>query len=173
MIVRLALVFLLLLTVQGQITECSAYVEKLINDILDFKITALPIPSLMYSGTTTNDPGQLDQCLASNYSYYLVFIKNTTSMLEWYTGLCIPSECLASDIEIALEFLHCRVYEVEHLKKIDTVAQVGGIVVLAWLALLFGCSCYISLSHPVVNQYLANEKSESNDSASLSAEASN
>lgn len=56
----------------------------------------------MYSGITANNAGQLTECQLSNYSYYLAFLKNTTTMTESYYGLCMPKQCTADDIEIAL-----------------------------------------------------------------------
>jgi hypothetical protein len=44
----------------SQKTECVQYVENLINDILDLKITSIPLPSIMYSGITPNNPGQIE-----------------------------------------------------------------------------------------------------------------
>lgn len=101
-----ALLLLLFTSVHAQITDCKEYVQNLINEILDFKITSLPLPSILYSGIgiTTNNPGQLAECLESKYSYYLVFLKDTTTNIttESFSGLCMPTQCKASDIEIAL-----------------------------------------------------------------------
>jgi hypothetical protein len=66
----------------------------------------------------------------------------------------MPVQCTPSDIEIALEFLHCRVYDQGDLKEIDIVAKVGAAVVLGWIALVLSCSCRIALKEPVVNEYL-------------------
>lgn len=99
---KLIAVALFIVSSLGQKTECDRYVEKLINDILDFKIAEIPLPSIMYSGKTANNPGQMEECQASNYSYYLVFLKNITSRTESFTGLCMPNQCTASDIELAL-----------------------------------------------------------------------
>lgn len=55
----LILALLLTTVAVAQQTKCEQFVEKLINDIIDMKLSSLPLPSIMYSGITTNNPGQM------------------------------------------------------------------------------------------------------------------
>lgn len=58
-----ALFYLLLVVmlplVMGQKTICQDLLRQPIRDIKNLNFTSLPIPFLMYSGITTNNPGQL------------------------------------------------------------------------------------------------------------------
>lgn len=155
LILTLIMLTLLPQPTSPQITECTSYVKQLINDILDFKITSIPIPSLMYSGITTNNPGQMHECLSSNYSYYLIFVKNNTLMMDYFTGICVPKQCSADDVVIAsMDFLRCRVYDVGELGIGDFVGFVGGVIVVGWVGLVIGCSLGYYFRQPVINQYL-------------------
>ena len=162
------LLALLLLVVLGsaQETECEKFVKKLINDIIDMKFTSLPLPSIMYSGITTNNPGQMLECGQANYSYYLVYIKNETTMTDTFTGLCMPEECSAEDIEMALNFLHCKVYDYPDAMESDGLAITGIVVVSLWLAVLIVWSCIISFKEPAINEYLINERTSINAESS-------
>jgi hypothetical protein len=71
----------------------------------------IPLPSLMYSGFTTNNPGQKLECLTAQYSYFFVYIKHPTIQMNTYTGICVPPQCKMQDVEIALSHLKCEVYQ--------------------------------------------------------------
>ena len=89
---------LLVATALAQKTDCEKFVEKLISDLVDFKFDDLPLPSLMYSGITTNNPGMMEECTDANFSYFLVSLKNENTSTNTFTGLCAPQQCSAEDI---------------------------------------------------------------------------
>lgn len=156
----LVLLLSILIMSLGQQTDCEKYVEKLIQDIIDFNIADLPLASIMYSGITTNNPGQMEECMNSvNNSYYLVEIKNS-SQPSTYTGLCVPAECTVEDIEIALEFWHCQVYDYPDYpgRSMDALAIVGLVVIAMWLTILIVWSCVLSFKQPVINEYMKSDE---------------
>lgn len=130
----------------AQTTECEKYVEKLIQDILDFNLTGLPLPSVMYSGITTNNPGQMEECQEEpHYSYYLVNIKNYDTSSYTFTGICVPEQCTAEDIEIiASEFIHCKVYEYPEPPEYDYLTYLGAVIISIWVVTLTVWSCFLS-----------------------------
>ena len=152
--------FLMILLIMGaawaQKTDCEKFVEKLISDIIDLNFKDLPLPSVMYSGITTNNPGQMEECRSANYSYYLVYLKNEDTDTNTFTGLCVPNQCSAEDIEMALQFLHCKVYDFPDPPKNDGLAITGAVIISLWLAILIVWSCVISFKEPVINEYLIN-----------------
>ena len=62
---------------------------------MKLNFSSLPLPSIMYSGITNNNPGQMLECQEKNYSYFLVTYNNATTLLDTFTGLCLPPECTA------------------------------------------------------------------------------
>lgn len=149
---------LILGTAWAQKTDCEKFVEKLISDIIDMDFKELPLPSVMYSGITTNNPGQMEECRNANYSYYLVYLKNETTGTNTFTGLCVPDQCSAEDIEKALNFLHCKVYDFPISSNADGLSIAGAAFISMWLAILIVWSCVISFKEPVINEYLINER---------------
>ena len=81
---------LLVATALAQKTDCEKFVEKLISDLVDFKFDDLPLPSLMYSGTTTNNPGMMEECTDANFSYFLVSLKFQLRSALPKFDLCAP-----------------------------------------------------------------------------------
>ena len=67
---------------------------------------------------------------------------------------------------MALQFLHCKVYEFPDPPKNDGLAITGAVFISLWLAILIVWSCVISFKEPVINEYLINERTSINaDSA--------
>ena len=97
------LIFLLVLWLGTcQETPCQHLILQPFKDIMKLNFSSLPLPTIMYSGITNNNPGQMSECQDSNYSYFLVYYQNSTTILDTFTGLCLPPECTVEDIERAL-----------------------------------------------------------------------
>lgn len=67
----------------------------------------------MYSGITTNNPGQMYECqhktsIGDPYHYFLVSFKNNTNNVETFTGLCVPQKCKKEDVEAALQMIKVK-----------------------------------------------------------------
>lgn len=58
-------IFFLLALSSSQQTNCEKYVDQLISNIIKFNFTSIPVPSILYSGITTNNPGQMEECQQS------------------------------------------------------------------------------------------------------------
>jgi hypothetical protein len=102
------------------------------------------LPSLMYSGITTNNPGQFYECQQqTNFSYYLVTIKNTTTNINSFTGICVPSLCTKDDMKIALDFWNCEVYDFED-SSTNPLMVIGLVVLFGWFAVLIVWSIILS-----------------------------
>jgi hypothetical protein len=55
----------------------------------------------MYSGITSNNPGQKYECehlKGAQNNYFLIDWRNTTSGLDVFTGICVPSFCSKEEI---------------------------------------------------------------------------
>ena len=91
---------------------CMSFVNTLVKSIMNQNFAALPISTIMYSGITTNNPGQMYECEyksgADPYQYMLVSFKNATNNVETFTGICVPSSCSKEEIEAALSFLKIK-----------------------------------------------------------------
>lgn len=74
----------------AQKTICEQIILEPVKDIMKLNFSSLPLPSIMYSGITNNNPGQMMECQDKNYSYFLVYYNNATTLLDTYTGLCLP-----------------------------------------------------------------------------------
>jgi hypothetical protein len=98
----------------------------------------------MYSGITTNNPGQFYECQHTpTFSYYLVMIKNTTTNINSFTGICVPSQCSKEDMKIALDFWNCEVYDFKEDNS-DVLADIGLVVLLTWITILIVWSIILS-----------------------------
>jgi hypothetical protein len=67
----------------------------------------------MYSGITTNNPGQMYECehktpIGDPYQYLLVSYKNATNNVETFTGVCVPDSCSKEEVEVALQLLKIK-----------------------------------------------------------------
>ena len=118
---------------------------------MKLNISSIPLPSIMYSGITTNNPGQFYECQQqSNFSYYLVTIKNTTTNINSFTGICVPEQCSKEDMKIALDFWNCEVYDFES-DDTDALATIGIVLLSVWVGVLVVWSVVISCREPGVN----------------------
>jgi hypothetical protein len=55
----------------------------------------------MYSGITSNNPGQKYECEHTKgfqNNYFLIDWKNSTNDLDIFTGICVPSFCSKEEI---------------------------------------------------------------------------
>jgi len=72
-------------------------VEAIINSLETGDLSSLPVPSIMFSGITNNNPGQKFECEHKSgphpYNYFLVDWKNNTNNINTFTGLCVPEQC--------------------------------------------------------------------------------
>ena len=80
------LVLVLLVGVNSSYNTCKEYIEALSKSIFQQDYTALPLPTIMYSGITTNNPRQMYECehktaLGDPYHYFLVGFKNATTSI--------------------------------------------------------------------------------------------
>lgn len=96
----IALLSLLLIIVHSIPTAsiCQSYLKMLSPSISTSDLPNIPIPSLMYSGFSTNNPGQKYECENKTppndpYHYFLVGIKNTTINVDTFMGICMPASC--------------------------------------------------------------------------------
>lgn len=86
---------------------CKDYIQAVTTSALQMNISKIPIPTIMYSGITTNNPGQKYECEYKTpandpYHYFLIGFKNNTNKINTFTGVCIPSKCTKEDIEQVL-----------------------------------------------------------------------
>lgn len=59
------------------------------------------LPFVMYSGITSNNPGQKYECehlKGAQNNYFLIDWRNATSGLDVFTGICVPSFCSKEEI---------------------------------------------------------------------------
>ena len=82
---------------------CQNYLKVLTKNPLKANFSSLPIATIMYSGLTTNNPGQKYECehktpLSDPFHYFLIGLKNTTINVNTFTGLCVPKNCTKADI---------------------------------------------------------------------------
>jgi len=96
----IALLFLLLFIAHTTPTAslCQSYLKMLSPSIYTSNLPDLPIPSLMYSGFSTNNPGQKYECENKTppndpYHYFLIGMKNTTVNVNTFMGICMPASC--------------------------------------------------------------------------------
>jgi hypothetical protein len=72
-------------------------VEKVMTGQIGTDDLAEILPFVMYSGITSNNPGQKYECQhaksATPYNYFLIDWKNDTSNIDTFTGLCVPEVC--------------------------------------------------------------------------------
>ena len=96
----IALLSMLLFVAHTSPTEslCQTSLKMLSPSLKTFDLPNLPIFSLMYSGFSTNSPGQKYECENKTppndpYHYLLVSIKNTTVNVNTFMGICMPANC--------------------------------------------------------------------------------
>jgi len=158
---RFTIVFLLLLCTYVSATaandNCMKYVVTLVNSIRNQNFAALPISTIMYSGITTNNPGQMYECKyksgADPFSYMLVSFKNTTNSVETFTGICVPSSCSKEDIEAALSIIKLKYYSVydypEEEESPDGLMIACAVILGIWVAILVVWSIILSCKEPL------------------------
>ena len=83
-ILTLLLSLIILSAVNTANSGCTLYLRTLFESVLSQNYAALPLPTIMYSGITTNNPGQMYECehktsAADPFHYMLVNFKNVTT----------------------------------------------------------------------------------------------
>lgn len=79
---------------------------------MNFNLMNLPLPVIMYSGISTNNPGQFKECNNAHFNYYLIYMQNKTQGMDIFTSVCMPKQCSAKDVEEALAaFVISTVYD--------------------------------------------------------------
>ena len=78
----------------GKDKNCNQIIMEIIESVRKGDISKLPLPSVMFSGITANNPGQKYECEHktgnASYNYYLVDWTNHTNNLDAFTGVCVP-----------------------------------------------------------------------------------
>lgn len=92
---------------------CADYIAAISTGWANKNVAPLPIPTIMYSGITTNNPGQMYECENKTppnepYLYFLIGFTNTTNNVNTFTGVCVPEVCKKQDIEQILVALNIK-----------------------------------------------------------------
>jgi hypothetical protein len=161
----IVLLVLLLVGVSSSYTTCQEYIEAMSRSIFNQNYTALPLPTIMYSGITTNNPGQMYECehktsIGDPYHYFLVGFKNVTNNVETFTGICVPTKCQKEDIEAALHILKVKfsvVYDYAD-DSTDGLMVTCAVIVGLWLAVLTIWSIVLSCKEPVQNEFIKKDE---------------
>lgn len=158
---RFTIALLLLLTLSSAAPtaneSCMSFVNTLVKSIMNQNFATLPIATIMYSGITTNNPGQMYECEyksgADPYQYMLVSFKNSTTNVETFTGICVPSSCKKEEIEAALSFLkikYSNVYDYPEEEESPDGLMIACAVILGiWVTILVVWSIILSCKEPV------------------------
>jgi hypothetical protein len=76
------------------LTSCGVFLNITTASIMNPNANLLPVPTLMFSGITPNNPGQMYECQyktgQEKYNYFLLDWKNTSSNTIIFTGICVP-----------------------------------------------------------------------------------
>ena len=116
-------------------------------------ISRIPIPTIMYSVITANNPGQNVVCLNKtpvneSYHYFLIGFKNLTNNVNTFTGICIPSKCTKEDIEQVLihelNIKNIEVYDYPTDAASNPLLTVCSVVVGVWMGVLLMWSAWLS-----------------------------
>ena len=107
----------------------------------------------MYSGITTNNPGQKYECehktlIGDPYHYFLISLKISANNVNTFTGICVPIKCQKHDIELALkDILHitnAEVYDYPADPKTDGLLIACAVIVGIWVGVLVLWSAFVS-----------------------------
>ena len=58
----LFLIALFIVATNSAYTTCLQYIDAITNIVVNQNYASLPLPTIMYSGITTNNPGQKYEC---------------------------------------------------------------------------------------------------------------
>lgn len=61
---------------QPKSDACDKFIDELLDELMSQNLTKPSIPTIIYSGVTPNNPGQMKECKDVNYSYYLIYASN-------------------------------------------------------------------------------------------------
>lgn len=149
----------------GKEKTCDQIIMEIIASVKSGDISKVPIPSVMYSGITSNNPGQKYECEHKtgnvSYNYYLVDWTNHTTNTEVFTGLCVPKQCTREDIQRAVTLLSIKnsnVYDYPEDAKVDGLMVGCTVVVGLWVAVLTLWSIYLSIMEPVGNDLIKKDE---------------
>lgn len=105
------------------------------------------VPTIIYSGITTNNPGQFKECRDENYSYFMLYFDNTSLSEKTYTGACLPNVCNADNLKETLIYFNITnadVYDYPADEGIDGLAITGTVIIGLWISVLVVWSCVVS-----------------------------
>ena len=160
------LLCLLAVAVNSSSSSCLDYINALKGSIFNQDYTSLPLPTIMYSGITTNNPGQMYECqhktmIGDPYHYFLVGFKNSTTNVETFTGICVPKKCQKEDVEVAMQFAKIKyevVYDYPEDAGADGLVVVCAVFIGIWLGVLVLWSIILSCKEPVENEFIKKDE---------------
>lgn len=118
------------------------------------------LPFVMYSGITSNNPGQMYECqhnkLGTPYNYFLVDWRNDSINLDTFTGLCVPEVCNKTEIEKAMQGFvkNGKVYDYPADPETDGLMVASAVIVGLWVVGLAVWSIVLSCRAPVENELI-------------------
>jgi hypothetical protein len=135
-------------------------VEKIMTGQIGEDIQEI-LPFVMYSGITSNNPGQKYECehtkLDTPYNYFLIDWRNATSNLDTFTGVCVPDVCNKTEIEKAMQMLSIKtskVYDYPASPPTDPLMVFSAVVVGLWAVALTIWSIVLSCKSPMENELI-------------------
>ncbi len=137
---------------------------------MELNLQDIPLPTVIYSGITTNNPGQKYECENSNYNYYLASMHNHPTRTSYFSSLCISDQCTQNDIEVALEFADATVYAFSGTSKYDGLAIAGFVIVGVWATILTFWSIFLSCREQEQNEYIKKSVEEPPINSLMSSE---
>ena len=146
---------------------CQSYLKMFSPSLLTADLPDIPIPTLMYSGLATNNPGQKYECehkTAPNdpYHYFLIGMKNTSINVNTFTGLCVPARCTKEQIETILindfKFKNIQVYDYPAEPATDGLLLTSWIILGIWIGVLVISSLWASFKEPVEDELIKKDE---------------
>lgn len=153
----------------GNSTDTSNPCEKFINDYIKNMTTGKisHLNTLVYSGFTTNNPGQYKECLDQKYNYFLIYFNNQTDVFRTYTSVCLPKVCNQDNLQAALKSYNVTVYGYDQETETDGLAVTGLVIISLWSAVLIVWSCVVSFKEEAVKELV---KKNEGDRTSINSE---
>ena len=156
----ITLLYLILVIIQSTTAAslCQSYLKVFSPSLLTADLPEIPIPTLMYSGLATNNPGQKYECehkTAPNdpFHYFLIGMKNTSINVNTFTGLCVPASCSKEQIETILinefKFKNIQVYDYPTETSSNGLLVTSWVILGIWIGVLVISSVWASFKEPV------------------------
>jgi hypothetical protein len=134
-------------------------VEKIMTGQIGDDLAEI-LPFVMYSGITSNNPGQKYECehakSALPYNYFLVDWRNESTNIDTFTGLCVPEVCNKTEIAKAMQSFvkNGNVYDYPANAPADPLMVLSAVVVGLWVGVLTVWSIVLSCRAPVENELI-------------------